>query len=196
MLFKRVKEVYELILDDAPEEEVVAKLADILKVPVELNTGETLDRSGTISFPVYSGKDAAHYIVVKTNRLDDDAAVLLESVAGLLGRRTALHIGRHAIANKSDQMKVVVAASSLSMAELVAVQHLLEELNGKEGVIVASEIADKLNISRSSVASALEKLCAAQVIQKFSLGRKGTFIRVTNPQLVDEVAKIAPKNLT
>jgi transcriptional pleiotropic repressor len=98
-------------------------------------------------------------------------------------------------ANKNDQMKVSIAASSLSMAELVAVQHLLEELKGKEGVIVASEIADKLNISRSSVASALEKLRAAQVIQKFSLGRKGTFIRVTNPQLVEEVAKIAPKNL-
>ncbi|HHY19637.1 MAG TPA: winged helix-turn-helix transcriptional regulator [Firmicutes bacterium] len=195
MLFKRVREVYELILDEAPEEQVVAKLADILDLPIELNTGETLDRSGTISFPIYSGKDAAHYIVVKANTIDDDAACLLESVAGLLGRRIALKAGRNAIADKSDQMKVSVAASSLSMAELVAVQHLLNELNGKEGVIVASEIADKLNISRSSVASALEKLCAAQVIQKFSLGRKGTFIRVTNPQLVEEVEKIAPKNL-
>jgi len=195
MLFKRVREVYELILDEAPEEKVIAKLSDVLGLPIELNTGETLDRSGTTSFPIYSGKEAAHYIVVKSTNVSDDAAVVLESTAGLLGRRLALDVGRHMSANKNDQMKVSIAASSLSMAELVAVQHLLEELKGKEGVIVASEIADKLNISRSSVASALEKLRAAQVIQKFSLGRKGTFIRVTNPQLVEEVAKIAPKNL-
>lgn len=195
MLFKRVREVYELILDEAPEEKVIAKLSDVLGLPIELNTGETLDRSGTTSFPIYSGKEAAHYIVVKSTNVSDDAAVVLESTAGLLGRRLALDVGRHMSANKNDQMKVSIAASSLSMAELVAVQHLLEELKGKEGVIVASEIADKLNISRSSVASALEKLRAAQVIQKFSLGRKGTFIRVTNPQLVEEVAKFAPKNL-
>lgn len=195
MMFKRVKEVYELILEDASEEEVLDKLAEVSGLPIEVNTGETLDRSGTISFPIYSGKDVAHYIVVRATKIDDDAAVLLESTAGLLGRRTALNVGRDAVASKSDQMKVAVAASSLSMAELVAVHHLLEELKGKEGVVVASEIADTLNISRSSVASALEKLCAAQVIQKFSLGRKGTFIRVTNPQLVDEIAKIAPKNL-
>lgn len=195
MMFKRVKEVYELILEDASEEEVLDKLAEVSGLPIEINTGETLDRSGTISFPIYSGKDVAHYIVVRATKIDDDAAVLLESTAGLLGRRTALNLGRDAVASKSDQMKVAVAASSLSMAELVAVHHLLEELKGKEGVVVASEIADTLNISRSSVASALEKLCAAQVIQKFSLGRKGTFIRVTNPQLVDEIAKIAPKNL-
>ncbi len=194
-MFKRVREVYELILDEAPEEKVIAKLSDVLGMTIELNTGETLDRSGTTSFPIYSGKEAAHYIVVKSTNVSDDAAVVLESTAGLLGRRLALDVGRHMSANKNDQMKVSIAASSLSMAELVAVQHLLEELKGKEGVIVASEIADKLNISRSSVASALEKLRAAQVIQKFSLGRKGTFIRVTNPQLVEEVAKIAPKNL-
>ena len=194
-MFKRVREVYELILDEAPEEKVIAKLSDVLGMTIELNTGETLDRSGTTSFPIYSGREAAHYIVVKSTNVSDDAAVVLESTAGLLGRRLALDVGRHMSANKNDQMKVSIAASSLSMAELVAVQHLLEELKGKEGVIVASEIADKLNISRSSVASALEKLRAAQVIQKFSLGRKGTFIRVTNPQLVEEVAKIAPKNL-
>ncbi|MDD2431728.1 MAG: hypothetical protein PHD88_00025 [Firmicutes bacterium] len=194
-MFKRYKEVYELILENASEQEVVTALSDVLELPIEINTGENINRSGTISLPVYNGQNAPRYIVVNGSDLNDDAAVLIESVAALLGRRTALNVGKSADADKSNQMKVSVAVSSLSMAELVAVKHLLDELNGKEGVVVASEIADKLNISRSSVASALEKLCAAQVIQKFSLGRKGTFIRVTIPQLVEEISKFAPKNI-
>lgn len=196
-MLKRYKEVYRLVLENASDQEVITALADVLGLPVELNTAENIDRSNSVALPVpiTNGEDPPYYLVVKAPSIDDNAAILVESVASLLGRRAVLRLVRDANADRSVRMQVSIAVASLSMAELIAVKHLLGQLKGREGVIVASEIADELNISRSSVASALEKLCAAQVMQKFSLGRKGTFIRVTTPQLFDEVAKLAPRNI-
>jgi transcriptional pleiotropic repressor len=68
-----------------------------------------------------------------------------------------------------------------------AVEHIFEELEGKEGLLVASKIADRAGITRSVIVNALRKLESAGVIDTRSLGMKGTYIRILNPRLIPEL---------
>jgi transcriptional pleiotropic repressor len=85
---------------------------------------------------------------------------------------------------------VLVALGTLSYSELEAVEHIFEELNGNEGVLVASKIADRAGITRSVIVNALRKFESAGVIESKSLGMKGTYIRVLNENLLQELEKI------
>jgi len=84
---------------------------------------------------------------------------------------------------------VQVAVSSLSFSELEAVEHIFEELKEKEGLLVASKIADRVGITRSVIVNALRKLESAGVIETRSLGMKGTYIKILNDLLVEELKK-------
>lgn len=82
-----------------------------------------------------------------------------------------------------------VAFSSLSYSELEALEEIFRELAGKEGIVVASKIADNLGITRSVIVNALRKFESAGVIDSRSLGMKGTYIRVKNNVFKDEIMK-------
>lgn len=84
---------------------------------------------------------------------------------------------------------VSVAIGSLSYSEMEAVEHIFEELEGKEGLLVASKIADRVGITRSVIVNALRKLESAGVIETRSLGMKGTYIKILNHQLLQELEK-------
>ena len=58
-----------------------------------------------------------------------------------------------------------------------------------EGMLVASKIADKVGITRSVIVNALRKFESAGIIESRSLGMKGTFIRILNPALPEELKK-------
>lgn len=75
---------------------------------------------------------------------------------------------------------VQLAIGTLSYSELEAVEHIFDELNGNEGLLVASKIADKVGITRSVIVNALRKFESAGVIESRSLGMKGTYIRILN----------------
>lgn len=85
---------------------------------------------------------------------------------------------------------VQMAIGSLSYSELEAVEHIFEELDGKEGLLVASKIADRVGITRSVIVNALRKLESAGVIESRSLGMKGTYIKVLNEKLLIELDKL------
>lgn len=82
---------------------------------------------------------------------------------------------------------VQVAVGSLSFSELEAVDHIFEQLEGHEGLLVASKIADRVGITRSVIVNALRKLESAGVIETRSLGMKGTYIRIQNDQLMSGI---------
>ena len=65
----------------------------------------------------------------------------------------------------------------------------MAELDGNEGFVVASRIADKVGITRSVIVSALRKFESAGVIESRSLGMKGTYIKVLNEHLFEELEK-------
>ena len=84
---------------------------------------------------------------------------------------------------------VQIAFSTLSFSELEAINSIMEALNGTEGLLVASKIADSVGITRSVIVNALRKFESAGLIETKSLGMKGTYIRVKNEFLLDELKK-------
>lgn len=85
---------------------------------------------------------------------------------------------------------VQIAIGTLSYSELEAIEHIFAELKGKEGLLVASKIADRVGITRSVIVNALRKFESAGVIESKSLGMKGTYIRILNDNLLEELSKL------
>ncbi len=81
------------------------------------------------------------------------------------------------------------AFSTLSSSELTAIICIFDELEGDEGILVASKIADRAGITRSVIVTALRKLESAGVIESRSSGMKGTYIRILNSRLSEEIDK-------
>ena len=82
------------------------------------------------------------------------------------------------------------AISTLSFSELEAIIHIFDELDGVEGILVASKIADRVGITRSVIVNALRKFESAGVIESRSSGMKGTYIKVLNEVIFDELEEI------
>lgn len=82
------------------------------------------------------------------------------------------------------------AISTLSVSEMDAIVHIFEELNGMEGVLVASKIADRVGITRSVIVNALRKFESAGVIVSKSSGMKGTYIKVVNDAVYEEIDRL------
>ena len=79
---------------------------------------------------------------------------------------------------------------SLSFSELEAIIHIFDELEGNEGILVASKIADRVGITRSVIVNALRKFESAGVIESRSSGMKGTYIKVVNEYVFKEIEAI------
>ena len=88
------------------------------------------------------------------------------------------------------QQVVKSAFNTLSFSELEAIIHIFDELDGDEGILVASKIADRVGITRSVIVNALRKFESAGVIESRSSGMKGTYIKVLNDVVFDELAKV------
>ena len=95
--------------------------------------------------------------------------------------------------NEEEKRKVQIvksAISTLSFSELEAITHIFEELQGNEGILVASRIADSVGITRSVILNALRKFESAGVIESRSSGMKGTYIKVVNDVVFEELEKL------
>ncbi|PPA72480.1 GTP-sensing pleiotropic transcriptional regulator CodY [Jeotgalibacillus proteolyticus] len=116
----------------------------------------------------------------------------------ILGEYGATVVGMEILREKADEIEVEarskavvqMAISSLSYSELEAIEHIFEELDGNEGLLVASKIADRVGITRSVIVNALRKLESAGVIESRSLGMKGTYIKVLNNKFLFELENI------
>lgn len=93
---------------------------------------------------------------------------------------------------EEDRKVAVVhsAMGTLSYSELEAVSLIFKELKGSEGILVASKIADQAGITRSVIVNALRKFESAGIIESRSSGMKGTYIKVKNEFVFDELKKI------
>ena len=92
--------------------------------------------------------------------------------------------------NAEENRKVHIVRSAigtLSFSELEAITHIFEELEGNEGILVASKIADRVGITRSVIVNALRKFESAGVIESRSSGMKGTYIKVLNDVIFEEL---------
>lgn len=116
----------------------------------------------------------------------------------LLAEYGATVVGMEILHGKTEEIEiearskavVQMAINSLSYSELEAIEHIFEELDGEEGLLVASKIADRVGITRSVIVNALRKLESAGVIESRSLGMKGTYIKVLNNKFLNELHKV------
>lgn len=95
--------------------------------------------------------------------------------------------------NAEEERKVQIvksAISTLSFSELEAIIYIFDELDGTEGILIASKIADRVGITRSVIVNALRKFESAGVIESRSSGMKGTYIKVINDVVFDELEKL------
>ena len=72
-------------------------------------------------------------------------------------------------AEENRKIQIVKSAiNTLSFSELEAIIHIFDELDGMEGILVASKIADRVGITRSVIVNALRKFESAGVIESRS----------------------------
>ncbi|HAG70366.1 MAG TPA: GTP-sensing pleiotropic transcriptional regulator CodY [Lachnospiraceae bacterium] len=121
------------------------------------------------------------------NQYDIDDIILCEYGATVVG----LEMIRALTDENAEELRRVkdvrAALSTMSATETEALRQIFEELNGTEGILVASRIADRAGITRSVIVNALRKLESAGVIESKSSGMKGTYIKVLNPVVFDEI---------
>lgn len=119
--------------------------------------------------------------------LSDDASILAEYAATTVGMVISQAMDEEEEDEAEGKRMARSAISSLSYSEVRAMQNIFDELDGDEGVLVASRIADQAGITRSVVVNALRKLASADVIESRSLGMKGTYLRILNPEIRTEL---------
>ena len=113
--------------------------------------------------------------------------VLAEYLSTVVGIEI-LHERTRSIQERARERLVVqMAMRALSYSEVESVRHIIEELGGAEGVVVASRVADRVGVTRSVIVNALRKLESAGIIESRSLGMKGTFIKVLSPLFLEEL---------
>ena len=137
------------------------------------------------------GERLGTLILARVNaQFSDDDLILAEYGATVVGMEILREKSEEIEEEARSKAVVQMAISSLSYSELEAIEHIFEELNGKEGLLVASKIADRVGITRSVIVNALRKLESAGVIESRSLGMKGTYIKVLNDKFLDELEKL------
>lgn len=125
---------------------------------------------------------------------DIDDIILCEYGTSVVGLEMLRAVNEE---NAEENRKVTVvksAISTLSFSEMEAITHIFDELNGMEGILVASKIADRVGITRSVIVNALRKFESAGVIESRSSGMKGTYIKVLNDVVFDEIEELKRQN--
>lgn len=146
----------------------------------------------TTIVPVHGGGDRIGTLIVAKfeDEFTDEDLILAEYGATVVGMEILRDRSEKIEEEARKKATVQVALGTLSYSELEAVMHILNELEGNEGLLVASKIADRVGITRSVIVNALRKFESAGVIESKSLGMKGTYIKVLNERLLEELKKM------
>lgn len=142
--------------------------------------------------PIIGGGERLGTLVLtkRVGEFIDDDLILAEYGSTVVAMEILREKAEQIEVEARSKAVVQVAVGSLSFSELEAVEHIFEQLEGMEGLLVASKIADRVGITRSVIVNALRKLESAGVIETRSLGMKGTYIRVLNDQLLAGIQSV------
>ena len=150
------------------------------------------DGKNTTIVPIYGvGKRIGTLIIARYNEeFTDDDLLLAEYGATVVGMEMLRELSDKLEIEARKKATVQIAVATLSFSEAEAAVNILAELDGTEGLLVASKVADRVGITRSVIVNALRKLESAGVIESKSLGMKGTYIKILNKYLLEEVKKL------
>lgn len=124
-----------------------------------------------------------------------DDIILSEYGTAVVGLEMLRSVNEESAEEARKEQIVQSAIGTLSFSELEAIIHIFKELDGTEGILVASKIADRVGITRSVIVNALRKFESAGVIESRSSGMKGTYIKVMNDFVFTEIEKIKKERL-
>lgn len=126
-----------------------------------------------------------------------DDIILCEYGSTVVGLEMLRAVSEESAEETRKKAVVKSAIGTLSISEMEAIVHIFDELNGMEGILVASKIADRVGITRSVIVNALRKFESAGVIESRSSGMKGTYIKILNDAVFEEIEqlrrRVAPK---
>ncbi len=124
-----------------------------------------------------------------------DDIILSEYGTAVVGLEMLRSVNEESAEETRKEHIVQSAIGTLSFSELEAIIHIFDELDGTEGILVASKIADRVGITRSVIVNALRKFESAGVIESRSSGMKGTYIKVLNDYVFTQLEKIKKERL-
>lgn len=159
-------------------------------------TGDTIPDCTAIVTPIDIAGERLGTMVVyryhKSYGIDD--IILSEYAGSVVGLEMMRAVTEENAAEARKEQVVKSAINTLSFSELEAIIHIFNELEGDEGILVASRIADRVGITRSVIVNALRKFESAGVIESRSSGMKGTYIKVVNDYVFEALDKIKEQN--
>ena len=135
------------------------------------------------------------FLYRKESMYEIDDIILSEYGTTVVGLEMLRSVNEESAEETRKEQIVQSAISTLSFSELEAIIHIFDELNGMEGILVASKIADRVGITRSVIVNALRKFESAGVIESRSSGMKGTYIKVVNDYVFKELDKIKKEKM-
>lgn len=124
------------------------------------------------------------------NDYDIDDIILCEYGATVVGLEMMSSVCNENAEDERKKKIVKSAISTLSASELQAIKAVFDALDGTEGILVASRIADNTGITRSVIVNTLKKFDSAGVISTKSSGMKGTKIKVLNEAVFDAIKRL------
>lgn len=202
----QVDEINELIVESVGahiDEMLNERLLNVLSTKENVNL-ETLGFSPekvggyqAIIVPIdIAGERLGTLFIYKQNELYSiDDIILSEYGTAVVGLEMLRSVNEESAEETRKEHIVQSAISTLSFSELEAIIHIFDELDGTEGILVASKIADRVGITRSVIVNALRKFESAGVIESRSSGMKGTYIKVLNDYVFTELEKIKKERL-
>jgi len=140
---------------------------------------------------VSSGERLGTLVYARSGQVFNPGEVILSEYGSSVAGMQIMRIVNQKIENEARKKTVVqLALEVLSYSELEAVKYIFNEIKGSEGFLVASKLAEQYKLTRSVIVNALRKLESAGVIDARSLGMKGTYIKVLNDYLYEELAQV------
>lgn len=153
------------------------------------DAAKVVDAQNAVIVPIVgSGRRVGTLLIVReSGDYTQDDLVLAEYASTAVGMVISYAIDDEEEEEAEEKRMARSAIRSLSYSEILAMQHIFDELDGEEGLLVASRVADQAGITRSVIVNALRKLASANVIESRSLGMKGTYLRILNREIRNEL---------
>ena len=178
--------------------ELNERLLSILSTKENVNlmtlgfTSTDVNRYAAIISPIdIAGERLGTLFVYRYDRqYDIDDIILSEYGTTVVGLEMMRSVNEEYAEDARKQQIVKSAIGTLSYSEQEAIIHIFDELEGTEGTLVASKIADRVGITRSVIVNALRKFESAGVIESRSSGMKGTHIKVLNDVVFSELEEL------
>lgn len=163
--------------------------SDMTAFPIE--SRDLYPKGLTTVVPIYGAGERLGTIILSriAESFSEDDLVLAEYGATVVGMQILYQTSKNIEEDIRSATAVQMAVNTLSYSELKAVKAIFNALEGDEGRLTASNIADEIGITRSVIVNALRKLESAGIIESRSLGMKGTYLKVLNHRFKAELDK-------